>query len=156
MISSGSAKFQHFSGMGHNPYEKSYHFSKIIIKQIISVEDWDPKTKQLIGQELLDSISKRINEYNTIPQKGVVNDTSVRHIARRISFQEGDKEKMIQNYLEEIDKSDIFMRSETTVHTAGESQQVETDKMLTAIELQHAEDFLQQIKTMDQRHGKDT
>ncbi|KAG5598829.1 hypothetical protein H5410_030199 [Solanum commersonii] len=27
--------------MGHNPHEKSYNFSKINIKQIISVEDWE-------------------------------------------------------------------------------------------------------------------
>ncbi|KAG5570729.1 hypothetical protein H5410_060495 [Solanum commersonii] len=39
LISSGSAKFQHFSGMGNNPHEKCFNFSKIIIKQIISVED---------------------------------------------------------------------------------------------------------------------
>ncbi|KAG5632443.1 hypothetical protein H5410_004160 [Solanum commersonii] len=41
LISSRSAEFQHLSGMGHNPQEKSYNFSKIIIKQIIYVEDWD-------------------------------------------------------------------------------------------------------------------
>jgi len=29
----------------------------------------DPKTKQLIGQELLDTISERITEYNKISQK---------------------------------------------------------------------------------------
>ncbi|KAG5615884.1 hypothetical protein H5410_015708 [Solanum commersonii] len=40
LISSGSAEFQHFSCMGNNLHEKSYNFSKIIIKQIISVEDW--------------------------------------------------------------------------------------------------------------------
>ncbi|KAG5590677.1 hypothetical protein H5410_041191 [Solanum commersonii] len=84
----------------------------------------EPKTKQLIGQELLDSISEKIKEYTQIPQKGIVNNTSVRHIARRISFQEGDKEKIILDYLEEvrknllqtitqIDKSDTLMRSET-------------------------------------------
>ncbi|KAG5590792.1 hypothetical protein H5410_041306 [Solanum commersonii] len=61
----------------------------------------DPITKQLIGQELLVSISKKIKEYNQIPKKRIVNHTSVRHIARRISFQEGDKENMIQDYLEE-------------------------------------------------------
>ncbi|KAG5590785.1 hypothetical protein H5410_041299 [Solanum commersonii] len=55
----------------------------------------DPKTKQLIGQDLLDSISEKLKEYNQIPQKGIVNDTSERHIARRISFQERDKEEMI-------------------------------------------------------------
>ncbi|KAG5599204.1 hypothetical protein H5410_030574 [Solanum commersonii] len=53
----------------------------------------DPKTKQLIG---------------------IIDDNSVRHIAKRISFQEGDKESMINDYLEEIDKSDTSMRSETS------------------------------------------
>ncbi|KAG5590790.1 hypothetical protein H5410_041304 [Solanum commersonii] len=72
-----------------------------------------PKNKQLIGQELLDSISEKIKEYNQIPQKGIANDTSVRHITRRISFQEANKEKVIRDYLEEIDKSDTSMRSET-------------------------------------------
>ncbi|KAG5590098.1 hypothetical protein H5410_040612 [Solanum commersonii] len=127
----------------------------------------DPKTKQLVGQELLDSISEQINEYNKIPKKGIVNDNSVRYISRRISFQEGDKEKMIQDYLEEvrkyllqtithIDKFDTSMRSETSIDTAGESQQAETDRMLSTTKLQDAEDFLQQMKTMDQRHGKET
>ncbi|KAG5571252.1 hypothetical protein H5410_061018 [Solanum commersonii] len=84
-----------------------------------------PKQKQLIGWELLDTNSKQINEYNQIPQKGIIDDNSVRNIARRFSFQEGDKEKMIQDYLEEvrknllqtitqIDKSDTSMRSETS------------------------------------------
>ncbi|KAG5599897.1 hypothetical protein H5410_031267, partial [Solanum commersonii] len=40
LISLGSVEFQHFSCMGHNPHKKSYNFSKIIIKQIISIEDW--------------------------------------------------------------------------------------------------------------------
>ncbi|KAG5610522.1 hypothetical protein H5410_021803 [Solanum commersonii] len=39
LISLESAEFQHFSSMSHNPHDKSYNFSKIIIKQIISVED---------------------------------------------------------------------------------------------------------------------
>ncbi|KAG5590791.1 hypothetical protein H5410_041305 [Solanum commersonii] len=44
LINSGSAKFQHFAGMGYNLYEKSYNFSKIIIKPIIFVEDWGMST----------------------------------------------------------------------------------------------------------------
>ncbi|KAG5630949.1 hypothetical protein H5410_002666 [Solanum commersonii] len=39
-MSTRSAEFQHFSGMGNNPHEKSYNFCKIIIKQIIYVEEW--------------------------------------------------------------------------------------------------------------------
>ncbi|KAG5591005.1 hypothetical protein H5410_041519 [Solanum commersonii] len=38
LISTGSAEFQHFSG--YNTSENVYNLSKMIIKQIISVEDW--------------------------------------------------------------------------------------------------------------------
>ncbi|KAG5590789.1 hypothetical protein H5410_041303 [Solanum commersonii] len=44
LISSGGAKFKHFAGIGHNLHDKSYNFSKIIIKQIIFVEDWGIST----------------------------------------------------------------------------------------------------------------
>ncbi|KAG5590103.1 hypothetical protein H5410_040617 [Solanum commersonii] len=37
-ISTGSVDFQHFSG--YNTSENVYNFSKMIIKQIISIEDW--------------------------------------------------------------------------------------------------------------------
>nr|XP_016511568.1 PREDICTED: uncharacterized protein LOC107828720 [Nicotiana tabacum] len=53
----------------------------------------DPKTKTLYGQELLDSIKAKIQEYFSKPQKEVIDGSSVRHIARKISFQEGDKEE---------------------------------------------------------------
>ncbi|KAK4717924.1 hypothetical protein R3W88_016262 [Solanum pinnatisectum] len=65
----------------------------------------DPKTKQLIDQELMDSIKEKIVDYKTIRPKNIIEDNSVRHIARRISFQEGDKEQMIQDYLEEVRKN---------------------------------------------------
>jgi len=38
LISTGSVDFQHFSG--YNTSENVCNFSKIIIKQIISIEDW--------------------------------------------------------------------------------------------------------------------
>ncbi|KAG5581601.1 hypothetical protein H5410_052228 [Solanum commersonii] len=38
LISTGSVNFQHFSG--YNTSEDVYNFSKIIIKQILSIEDW--------------------------------------------------------------------------------------------------------------------
>ncbi|KAG5581547.1 hypothetical protein H5410_052174 [Solanum commersonii] len=81
-------------------------------------------------------ISERINEYSKIPQKGIIDDNFVRHIARRISFQEGDKESMINDYLEEvkrnllqtithIDKSDTSIWSETSNDDiTEESQQI--------------------------------
>ncbi|KAG5630729.1 hypothetical protein H5410_002446 [Solanum commersonii] len=51
----------------------------------------DPMTKSLYGQELLDSISQRIQDYGTIPHKGIIADNSVKHIAIRISIQDGNK-----------------------------------------------------------------
>ncbi|KAG5619574.1 hypothetical protein H5410_004792 [Solanum commersonii] len=38
LINTGSTEFQHFSG--YNTSENIYNFSKMIIKQVISVEDW--------------------------------------------------------------------------------------------------------------------
>ncbi|KAG5619529.1 hypothetical protein H5410_004747 [Solanum commersonii] len=127
----------------------------------------DPKTKQLIGQELLDIISERIKEYNKIPQRGIVDDNSVRHIYRRISFQDGDKKSMINDYLEEvkrnllqtitqIDKSNTSMRSETSNDDiAKESQQAETDNILSYNQTRRCRRILQQMKAMDKKHGKE-
>ncbi|KAG5590197.1 hypothetical protein H5410_040711 [Solanum commersonii] len=83
-----------------------------------------PKTKFLYGQELLDLIEKMIQEYCITPQKGIIADSSVRHIAQKNFIQDGNKEEMIKNYLEEVkrnlllnitkyEKSDTSMRSET-------------------------------------------
>ncbi|KAG5581545.1 hypothetical protein H5410_052172 [Solanum commersonii] len=44
LINSGSAELQHFSATSYSPHEKVYNFSKIIIKQIIYVEDWGMST----------------------------------------------------------------------------------------------------------------
>ncbi|KAG5599218.1 hypothetical protein H5410_030588 [Solanum commersonii] len=85
----------------------------------------DPKTKSLYGQELLDLIAKRIQDYCITLQKGIIVDSSIRHIARKISFQDGNKEEMINRYLEEVkknlllnitqyEKSDTSMRSDTS------------------------------------------
>ncbi|KAG5570704.1 hypothetical protein H5410_060470 [Solanum commersonii] len=92
----------------------------------------------------MDIISEKIKEYNKIPQKGIIDDNSMRHISRRIYFQDGDKENMINDYLEEvkrnllqtithIDKSATSMRSETRSNDIN------------------AEDFLQQMKAMDKK-----
>ncbi|KAG5585613.1 hypothetical protein H5410_046047 [Solanum commersonii] len=94
----------------------------------------DPKTKSLYGQELLDLIEKRVQEYCITPQKGVIQDSSVRHIARKIFIQDGNKEEMINDYLEEVrrnlllnitqyEKSDMSMRSETSEDIAPEDIQ---------------------------------
>ncbi|KAG5574943.1 hypothetical protein H5410_055077 [Solanum commersonii] len=60
----------------------------------------DLMTKSLYGQKLLDSISQRIQDYGTIPHKRIIADNSVKHIARRISIQDGNKEEMIKEYLD--------------------------------------------------------
>ncbi|KAG5605487.1 hypothetical protein H5410_026979 [Solanum commersonii] len=62
----------------------------------------DTKTKVLYGQELLDLITQKIQDYGTTPHKGVIADNSVKHIARRISIQVGNKEEMINEYLDEV------------------------------------------------------
>ncbi|KAG5599465.1 hypothetical protein H5410_030835 [Solanum commersonii] len=130
LINTGSVEFQHFSG--YNTSENVYNFSKMIVKKIISIEDWevgfteeqilclyrtfynnfwdklikkDPKTKTLYRQEFMDFMPKRIQKYGISPQKGVVADSSVRHIARKISIQDGDKKAMINSYLEEVKRT---------------------------------------------------
>ncbi|KAG5579888.1 hypothetical protein H5410_050515 [Solanum commersonii] len=82
-----------------------------------------------ISQNRLDLIFKTIQDYKSISHKGIIADTSVRHMARRISNQdEDDQNKMINNYLEEVkknlllnithyEKSNSFMRSETSDDT---------------------------------------
>ncbi|KAG5577325.1 hypothetical protein H5410_057459 [Solanum commersonii] len=52
----------------------------------------DLMTKSLYGQELLDPISQKIQDYGTIPHKGIIANNSIKHIARRISIQDGNKE----------------------------------------------------------------
>lgn len=82
----------------------------------------DPTSGKLHGQELLDQINSTIKIYQEIPQKDISAEGSVKHIARRISIQEGNKEESINKYLAEIkrnllidiaefDKSDTSMRS---------------------------------------------
>ncbi|KAG5599469.1 hypothetical protein H5410_030839 [Solanum commersonii] len=90
-------------------------------------------------------MSKRIQEYGISHQKGIVADSSVRHVARKISVQDGDKEAMINSYLEEVKRSlllnitqyeklDTFMRTQPIEATISEDA------------LKKAEDFLRKIK----------
>ncbi|KAG5590228.1 hypothetical protein H5410_040742 [Solanum commersonii] len=123
----------------------------------------DPKTKSLYGQELLDSISQNIQDYGTIPHKGIVVDNFVKHIARRIFLQDGNKEEMIKEYLEEVrkklllnitdyEKSDTSMRSETSDDVADdvqEAQPCESEKTVSKDMLSKAEDFLRELKKKD-------
>ncbi|KAG5591006.1 hypothetical protein H5410_041520 [Solanum commersonii] len=107
----------------------------------------DPKTKSLYGQELLDLIEKRVQEYCITPQKGVIQDSS-----------------MINNYLEEVrrnlllnitqyEKSNTSMRSETSDNVAPEdipeAQPCESNKLISEDTLQKVEDFLRELKKKD-------
>ncbi|KAG5574944.1 hypothetical protein H5410_055078 [Solanum commersonii] len=96
----------------------------------------DPITKSLYGQELLDFISQRIQDYGTIPHKGIIADNFVKHIARKIFIQDGNKEEMINEYLDEIrrdlllnithyEKLDTSMRSETSDDIADDAQEAQ-------------------------------
>uniref|UniRef100_M1CUN3 Uncharacterized protein n=1 Tax=Solanum tuberosum TaxID=4113 RepID=M1CUN3_SOLTU len=82
------------------------------------------------------SIAKEDNDDIKSYEKGIIADSSVRHIARKISIQDGDKEEMINNYLEEvkrslllnltqIEKSDTSMRSETSDDTTDDNQEAQ-------------------------------
>ncbi|KAG5590198.1 hypothetical protein H5410_040712 [Solanum commersonii] len=99
----------------------------------------DPKTKSLYGQELLDLIEKRIQEYCIAPQMGIIVDSSVRHIAQKISIQDENKEEMLKNYLEEVkrnlllnitqyEKSETSMRSETSDDVTEDIQEAQHDQ----------------------------
>ncbi|KAG5596060.1 hypothetical protein H5410_037292 [Solanum commersonii] len=113
----------------------------------------DAQTKSLYGQELLDLISKTIQDNKSISHKGIIADNSVRHMARKISDQEeDDQNEMINHYLEEVKKnlllnitqyakSDSSMRSETTDDT-HEAQPYESDGPVLEDTLKKAEDFL--------------
>jgi len=116
----------------------------------------DPKTKSLYGQELLDLIKQRIQEYCLVPQKGIIQDSSVRHIARKISIQDGNKEEMINNYLDEVrknillnitqyEKSDTSMRSETSDDVA-DIQEAQLCEPTIEDVLEKAEDLLRKLK----------
>lgn len=85
----------------------------------------DPKTGQPHGKELVDQIQPKIQNYKEIPQRKLLTENSIKHIANRISIQEGDKDEMINEYLEEVkinllqnlsefDKLDTSMKSGTS------------------------------------------
>ncbi|KAG5569980.1 hypothetical protein H5410_059746 [Solanum commersonii] len=112
----------------------------------------DPKTKALYGQKLLDLITQKIQDYGTTPHKEVIADNSIKHIARRISILDGNKEDMINEYLEEVWRnllpnithyanSDNSMRSETS-----DNAQEYKDSQPCGDLLQQTEDFLFSLK----------
>ncbi|KAG5581606.1 hypothetical protein H5410_052233 [Solanum commersonii] len=123
----------------------------------------DPKTKSLYGQELLDFISQKIQDFGTTPYKGIVADNSVKHIARRISIQVGNKEEMIKEYLDEVrrnlllnithyEKLNTSKRSEMSDNIADDAQEAqpyESKKTVSEDVLSKAEDFLRELKKKD-------
>lgn len=62
----------------------------------------DPNTKKLNGQELLDIIDNKVQEYAITPQKNIVEDKYLKHITRRIFVFDGGRMAMIEQYLKEI------------------------------------------------------
>ncbi|KAG5584793.1 hypothetical protein H5410_045227 [Solanum commersonii] len=115
----------------------------------------DPMNKSLYGQELLDSISQRIQDYGTIPHKGIIADNFVKLISRRIFIQDGNKEEIRRNLLLNIthyEKSDTLMRSETSddiADDAQEAQPCESAKPVTEDMLSKAKDLLKELKRKD-------
>uniref|UniRef100_M1DVJ0 Uncharacterized protein n=1 Tax=Solanum tuberosum TaxID=4113 RepID=M1DVJ0_SOLTU len=116
----------------------------------------DPKTKSLYRQELLDLIAQTIHEYGAAPPKEIIADSSVRHMARRISIFDGNKEEIINTYLDEVrrnillnithyEKFDTSMRSETSDDTRDdtkEAQPFEPKEPALGDTLKETEDFL--------------
>ncbi|KAG5629856.1 hypothetical protein H5410_001573 [Solanum commersonii] len=103
-----------------------------------------------------------ITFYNNIWR--IIVDGSVKHIARKISVQDEDKEAMINCYLEEVkrslllnitqyEKSDTSMRSETSEDTIDDIQDAQLVEATTATTsedtLRKAKDFLQKLKEKD-------
>ncbi|KAG5579600.1 hypothetical protein H5410_050227 [Solanum commersonii] len=141
LVETNFARSKHFSG--YNTSKNVYNFSKIIVKQIISIEDWGP-----IPNWFLNWWSYHRSDYKNI----------TRSIAKKISVQDGDKEAMINSYLEEIKrslflnitqykKSDTSMRSETSedaIDDIQEAQPIETT--LSEDALKKAEDFLRKME----------
>ncbi|TMW80081.1 hypothetical protein EJD97_024119 [Solanum chilense] len=121
----------------------------------------DPTTGELYGQELIDQIKNTIKAYEDAPKKELnVENSSIKHIARRISIQDGNKQEMINNYLEEVkrnlmenisdfEKSDTSMKSGHSGHT-NDAQSINQDDMkLTENQLNKVEDFLASIKEQE-------
>uniref|UniRef100_M1DM48 Uncharacterized protein n=1 Tax=Solanum tuberosum TaxID=4113 RepID=M1DM48_SOLTU len=102
-------------------------------------------------------------DYGTTPHKGIVADNSVKHIARRISIQDGNKEEIIKEYLDEVrrklllnithyEKSETSMRSEMSDDIADDAQEAhpcEPEKTMSEDMLSKSEDFLRELKEKD-------
>uniref|UniRef100_M1DNA2 Uncharacterized protein n=1 Tax=Solanum tuberosum TaxID=4113 RepID=M1DNA2_SOLTU len=107
-----------------------------------------------IAKDDIDDIKSNEKDYSTLPHKRGPIDNFVKHIARRISIQDGNKEEMINEYLDEVrrnlllnvthyEKSDTSMKSETSHEAPNETPQPCGDT------LQQIEDFLLGLKGKD-------
>ncbi|KAG5599617.1 hypothetical protein H5410_030987 [Solanum commersonii] len=170
---------------GYNTSENVYSFSKMIIKQIIYIEDWgissmterqfnlNKVSMKFTYWEYIQAFNKvlyynnerhkhtwfikTIRDYKSIPHKGIIGDTLVRHMTRKFSNQEeDDQNEMINNYLERVKKnllhnieknakSDSSMSSETSDDTY-EAQPYESEGHVSEDTLKKAEDFLLKLK----------
>ena len=106
----------------------------------------------------MDQITNTIKAYHNSPQKGISTGSSIKHIAQRISIQDGNKKEMINDYLQDIkknllqnisefDKSDTSMRSGQS--DTADAQSVDQDIELTESHVQKVEDFLASVKEQD-------
>lgn len=120
----------------------------------------DPSTGQLYGQELIDQIKNTIQAYEDAPKKGLNAGSSIKHIARRISIQDGNKQEMINEYLEDVkrnlmesisdfEKSDTSMKSGHSNNTTDAQSINQDDAELTESQLNKMEDFLASIKDQE-------
>uniref|UniRef100_M1DQB1 Uncharacterized protein n=1 Tax=Solanum tuberosum TaxID=4113 RepID=M1DQB1_SOLTU len=107
-----------------------------------------------IAKDDIDDIKSYEKDYSSTPHKGEPVDNSVKHIARKISIQDANKEEMINEYLDEVrrnlllnithyEKSDTSKRSETSDEAPDETPQPCGDT------LHQTEDFLFGLKGTD-------
>ncbi|KAG5584581.1 hypothetical protein H5410_045015 [Solanum commersonii] len=103
------------------------------------------------------SIAKEDNDDIKSYEKGIIVDSSIRHIAKKISVQDEDKEAMINSYLEEVkrvcfstslqyEKSDTSMRIETSKDAIDDIQEAQPLEATTEDTLRKAEDILRKLK----------
>ena len=94
-----------------------------------------------------------------MPQKKLSAENSIKHIAKRISIQEGEKDEMINEYLEDVkrnllqnlsefDKSNTSMKSGTN-NDIADAQSDDQEIRLTENELDKVHEFLQSIKDQE-------
>ncbi|KAG5600858.1 hypothetical protein H5410_032228, partial [Solanum commersonii] len=118
------------------------------------------QNKNVIWTRTAGSYCKNIQEYCITPPKGIIANSSVRHIARKLLIQDGDKEEMINSYLEEVKRSLLLnitqyeklytsMRSETSDDDIQEAQPIESEKTTSEDTMRKAENFLQKLKEND-------